>query len=146
MSARELIEEAGIDWGIFHLRLFEDRCSVLVTLNQWEQSDPPTSFGTLEVKIAEKTAFRIGKLLVKKGEDPAIAVYQTICEHQPWNHSQKRERSLSRKQVWSFIDYNECILSDDSTALIWSLAFSSCGAFGELVAKPVLGSRFCFNC
>lgn len=73
MSARELIEEAGIDWGIFHLRLSEDRCSVLVTLNQWEQSDPPTSFGTLEVKIAEKTAFRIGKLLVKKGEDPAIA-------------------------------------------------------------------------
>ncbi len=73
MSARELIEEAGMDWGIFHLRLSEDRCSVLVTLNQWERSDPPTSFGTLEVKIAEKTAFRIGKLLVKKGEDPAIA-------------------------------------------------------------------------
>jgi hypothetical protein len=72
MSAREMIEEAGIDWGIFHPALSGDRLSVLVTLNAWEQDDPPTGFGALEIRIAEKMGFQIGGVAIKKGEEPRI--------------------------------------------------------------------------
>jgi hypothetical protein len=72
MSAREMIEEAGLDWGIFHPALSCDRLSVLVTLNAWEQRDPPTGFGALEIRIAEKMGFQIGRMAIKKGEEPRI--------------------------------------------------------------------------
>src|SRR5215211_821404 len=60
-----------------------DGRSILVTLNQWEQSDPPTSFGALEVKIAEKTSFRIGKLLVKRGKILPLQRHSS-CDRQSW--------------------------------------------------------------
>jgi hypothetical protein len=73
MSARELIEEAGLDWGIFLPRLSEDRLSVRVTLNQWQQGNPPTSFGALESRMAKRPGSSMAGCSSKRGEEPVLA-------------------------------------------------------------------------